>query len=73
MNKIIKEDPIISLTERANNISELIKDYRIGEIKLIDQDHVMKWLKQFDGTDQLIIAKEIEHIIKKIIYQKIRL
>ena len=65
MYQITQKDPIFSLRERADNISELIKDYRVGEIKLIDQDHVMKWLKQFNEADQLIIAEEIEHIIKQ--------
>ena len=56
----IKIQSLINQIEVAN----IIQDYRHGEIKPIDSDHVAKWISQFPEYSQDIILEETLHIIK---------
>ena len=54
-----------SREELLQSITETISDYRKDEIPPIDKNHVDKWVDQFEANEQLIILKEMEHLLKK--------
>ena len=45
------------------SISEIIKDYRKGEVEEITPEHVKRWIVQFDKSEQLVLLKEMDHIL----------
>lgn len=52
------------------SIANTIADYRQGEIDPIDQDHVERWVKQFDRQDQMTILAQMDSILKRFYYSR---
>lgn len=48
-----------------NEIVEIIKDYRKGEIEQINYFSVLKWINQFDTEYQVVILIEFKKILSK--------
>ncbi|OEU69503.1 MAG: hypothetical protein BA863_08200 [Desulfovibrio sp. S3730MH75] len=51
------------VTPLASEISQIIINYREGEIAPLDNNHVLKWISQFPVNDQYHILKELLHIL----------
>ncbi|MBB6019066.1 hypothetical protein HNR77_000123 [Paenibacillus sp. JGP012] len=58
------------MNEYVRVITDEISDYREGEIAIIDEEHVERWLWQFTSTDRLIIAREMAHIVSNFYLTK---
>ncbi|MBY8934859.1 phosphoribosyltransferase-like protein [Pseudomonas fluorescens] len=61
------------MRERNASIQDIlgiIIDYRAGEIKKPDVEHVEKWISQFPDDKQLPILKEMAHVLKKTYLSK---
>ena len=54
-----------------NSIAQRIADYRSHDVTGIGtQDHVDKWVRQFDKDFQLHILSELDHVLLKTYYSK---
>jgi len=51
-------------------IADTIKDYRAGEIPKPTPDHVDRWIKQFDPAVQLLMLREMDHVLKRTYFSK---
>ncbi|MBV5327014.1 MAG: SEL1-like repeat protein [Chlorobium sp.] len=60
----------VSLLE---SISDIIKDYRYGEIDKPTSDHVARWISQFDKQIQTQILYEANHVLKRTYFSKERI
>lgn len=58
--------------ELLRSIANTIADYRQGEIPPIDQEHVEKWVKQFDIKDRMTILAEMDPILKRFYFSRAR-
>lgn len=61
------------MSERQCTIEKLlgiIKDYRSGQIKNIDQEHIERWISQFTPEHQTEILKETTNILEKMYFSK---
>ena len=47
-----------------HSIAQTIADYRYGQIPKPTADHVMLWVRQFDGHVQVPILRELDHVLK---------
>ncbi|MGO2421014.1 MAG: phosphoribosyltransferase-like protein [Vibrio casei] len=47
------------------SISGVIKDYRDREFGLLDEEHVLRWINQFDSEDRIVVLEETNRILKK--------
>lgn len=57
--------------ELCEKISEIIKEYRSGEIDIqLNTAHVEKWVSQFSEDCQMIILSEMLHILSTWYYPK---
>lgn len=54
----------------AENIVQIIKDYRAKDGLRIDTDHVIKWVSQFDQADQSFLLDELLHILKQTYFSE---
>lgn len=45
------------------SIAKTVADYRQDETGIIDSNHVERWVDQFAACDQLIILREMDHIL----------
>ena len=54
------------------SLATTIVDYRQGEIDPITASHVNRWVNQFDADDQLIILTEMDAIMKRFYFSKMR-
>lgn len=54
------------------SLAESIGDYRQGEISPITATHVEKWINQFDASDRLTILAEMDMIMKRLYFSKVR-
>ena len=57
-------------TEYLASIAETIKDYRHGEIAPPNADHLEKWVRQFEGGEQLAILGEVDSVLKKTYFSR---
>lgn len=56
------------MEEKINKIVEIIGDYRVEDIGLlyktkIDNEHINKWLNQFEETDREFLIDELLHLL----------
>ena len=51
------------MEDLANQIVDIIKDYRIDSGIAIDSDHVIRWVNQFDKDDREFILSELLHFL----------
>ncbi|MFP5336956.1 MAG: hypothetical protein ACLGIW_00415 [Gammaproteobacteria bacterium] len=61
------------MTQRQDllaSIAATIQDYRGGSLPQPINDHVERWVRQFDAAVQLPILKEIDHVLKNIYFSK---
>lgn len=61
------------MSDRQATIEKLvgiIKDYRNGQIKNLDHEHVERWISQFTIEHQLEILKEMTNILEKTYFSK---
>lgn len=49
----------------ALDISNIISDYRDGEFGLLDVNHVLKWVYQFEESDREVVLLETKHILER--------
>lgn len=49
----------------AEELAELIRDYRKGEIPEPDVDHVQRWISQFPASKRDAILAEVTHVLEK--------
>jgi len=54
------------------SLSNTISDYRLGEIAPITPAHVERWLNQFDTDDQPVILAEMDSLMKRFYFSKVR-
>ncbi len=47
------------------SISDRVFDFRIDELRYISEEHIDRWVKQFDEEVQLVILQEMDHILSK--------
>ena len=59
-------------TLHLNSIVQTIGDYRQGQIARITEQHVEKWLAQFEGDNQDGILAELDHVFQKTYITKQR-
>lgn len=50
--------------ELCTSISDVISGYRDNEFGVYDKNHVERWINQFDETEQLLVLKETNRILK---------
>ena len=58
-----------------DDIADLFKDYRSGEINQITRDDVAKWADQFPydkSGDRSILLSEMLHVLKRYYYSRQR-
>lgn len=48
----------------VDSIVSTIRDYRFGEVT-IDNDHVERWVRQFEVEDQPVILQELDRLLKQ--------
>jgi len=51
--------------ELLTSLAKTIADYRAGEISEPTASHVEEWVDQFEEPVQLIVLKEMDHVLKK--------
>lgn len=49
--------------EAVNSIQTTIADYRNGEIPPLTNEHIIRWIKQFDSNIQDELLQEIAHVL----------
>ncbi|WP_204102067.1 MULTISPECIES: hypothetical protein [Spirulina sp. CCY15215] len=54
------------------SISQIICDYRLGEIPPMTPDHVNRWICQFENNEQLPILQELNYLLKKYYFSRSR-
>lgn len=59
--------------ELLDSIADLIKDYRSHQIPVLDSNHVNRWISQFEGTVQVPILRELDHVLHQTYYPKDRI
>jgi hypothetical protein len=59
--------------ELLESLAHTLSDYRQGEIPPITPDHVEKWLNQFDPANQMIILSEMNSIMGRFYFPRIRI
>lgn len=52
------------------SISEIISDYRLGEVPPMTPNHVARWVSQFDDDDQFPILQEMNYLLKKYYFSR---
>lgn len=52
------------------SLSDVVKDYRVGELVAITPDHVDRWVKQFDSAVQLPLLRELAHVLRSTYFSK---
>jgi len=60
------------LEDHLHSIVHTIRDYREGELNPPTLEHVDQWIKQFDKSVQLPMAREIDHVLAKTYYSRKR-
>ena len=55
------------------SLATIIADYRHNEITSISPEHVERWLTQFDKSDQQTILIEMNFIMRKFYFSRIRM
>ena len=66
---------ILLATHRSTllqSLSNTIADYRQNEIAFITPTHIEKWLNQFDTDDQPIILAEMDSLMKRFYFSRVR-
>jgi hypothetical protein len=53
-------------------IADTIEDYRAGEVVKPTPDHVDRWVRQFDGVVQLLMLRELDHVLTRTYYSRKR-
>jgi hypothetical protein len=51
--------------ELLESIAATIFDYRSGEIKEPDAEHVDRWVSQFDTDVQILLLSELDHVLER--------
>lgn len=64
--------PIISRDALLQSLADTIADYRQGEIHPITPTHVERWLNQFEADDQLTVLTEMDSLMKRFYFSRIR-
>jgi hypothetical protein len=54
------------------SIASTVADYRQGEIEPITPEHVDTWAKQFDMQDQMTVLAEMNSILKRYYFSRVR-
>jgi hypothetical protein len=54
------------------SLANTIADYRLNEINPITPTHVERWLNQFDAEYQPIILAEMDSLMKRFYFSKVR-
>jgi hypothetical protein len=52
------------------SISNTISDYREGDLALLDEAHVNRWIRQFDEPVRMPILREMDHVLKKTYFSR---
>lgn len=55
------------------SLATIIADYRSNEIKPISPQHIERWLTQFDKSDQQTILTEMNSIMHKFYFSRVRM
>lgn len=58
------------MKEIVQNIVEIIKDYRQDDDLVIDENHVLRWVNQFEQNDQEFLLSELLHILLQSYFSK---
>lgn len=56
-----------------NSIATIINDYQAGNIPTPTASHVERWINQFSESTQQPILTELEHVLEKTYFSKIRI
>ena len=54
-------------------IATTIKDYRAAELAAPTPDHVDRWVSQFDQDVQLLLLREMDHVLKQTYFSRKRM
>ena len=55
-----------------NSLAQIIADYGSDRKTIVNATHVNRWLKQFEAEDQLIILHEMNFIMKRFYFSRLR-
>ncbi|MCX2780604.1 hypothetical protein OQJ46_11860 [Microbulbifer thermotolerans] len=58
------------MEELLKSISGTICNYRDGEFGHLDEEHVRKWVNQFDEPDRVIVLEETNRILRRTYFSK---
>ena len=59
------------MNKNINELIDILSDYRTGELDfLIDENHIRKWISQFESSVQYVILSETVHIFRKWYFHK---
>jgi hypothetical protein len=61
-----------TLKQHAKSIAATAADYRKDELEPFTADHVLTWVDQLDGEDQLPTLAELDHVLKKTYFSEAR-
>ena len=56
----------------ATDVSNVIKDYKNTELDILDEDHVLRWLSQFEDRDKNLVIEETFKILQRNYLSKTR-
>lgn len=56
--------------EAVNSIQATIADYRNGEISPLTNEHIIRWVKQFDSSIQDALLQELAHVLDNSYFSK---
>ncbi|WP_202436577.1 phosphoribosyltransferase-like protein [Vibrio eleionomae] len=66
------------MKNEASKISKIIENYCDGEFGILDEEHVLKWVHQFEVDDRQLILEETNRILrttyinKELLLEKIK-
>ena len=66
----------LSLVNRSillQSLAQTIADYRYSEIPPMTARHIEKWLNQFDPEDQPVILAEMDALMKRFYFSRVRI
>ncbi len=53
-------------------LASTIADFRVGEIAPITPQHVHRWIRQFEPSEQPVILEELRHVFERTYFSKAR-
>lgn len=63
----------MKINNYIKKVHGIIADYRNGDNIYLDEDHINKWLNQFNSDVQLPIIRELSHILENVYFSKSRI